>query len=54
MAAATITTLVPGYRNTIEITIHADGSVTAPSVIDLGAAGDNRVTLLHFNTNELD
>lgn len=52
--AAAITTLVPGYRNTIEITIHADGSVTTPSVIDLGAAGDNRVTLLHFNTDELD
>lgn len=52
--AAAITTLVPGYRNTIEITIHADGSVTAPNVIDLGAAGDNRVTLLHFNTDELD
>lgn len=52
--AAAMTTLVPGYRNTIEITIHADGSVTAPNVIDLGAAGDNRVTLLHFNTDELD
>ena len=52
--AITTTTLVPGYRNTIEITIHADGSVMAPSVIDLGAAGDNRVTLLHFNTDELD
>ena len=52
--AITTTTLVPGYRNTIEITIHADGSVTAPNVIDLGAAGDNRVTLLHFNTDELD
>lgn len=50
----TTTTLVPGYRNTIEITVHADGSITAPNVIDLGAAGDNRVTLLHFNTDELD